>query len=121
MSDWPSQLPGLDINQALNQLGGKKTLYLRLMGMFMDGHANDAERIRAAASEQDWTSVYEINHALKGVTGNIAATDLYQLCVALDAKIKQENYDVVEEIEQMPGAMAQLLESVEVVKGLPAE
>lgn len=121
MSDWPSQLPGLDINQALTQLGGKKNLYLRLMGMFMDGHAQDAERIRAAANDQDWTSVYEINHALKGVTGNIAATDLYQLCVALDAKLKQENHDVAEELDQMPAAMAQLLESVETVKNLPAE
>jgi len=121
MSGWPSQLPGLDIDMALSQLGGKKPLYLRLMGMFIDGHAKDVERIRAAASDRDWKSVYEINHALKGVTGNIAASELYQLCVTLDAKLKQDNHEVIEEIEQMPGAMARLLESVEVVKGLPAE
>ncbi len=38
MSDWPSELPGLNINLALSQLGGKKSLYLRLLAMFKDSH-----------------------------------------------------------------------------------
>lgn len=84
MSDWPNTLPGLNLEKALSQLGGKKTLYIRLLGMFNDGHTNDANRIVEAAAQQDWQAVHEINHALKGVSGNLAAMDLYDLCVSID-------------------------------------
>lgn len=121
MSDWPDTLPGLDLNKALNQLGGKKTLYLRLLGMFNDGHTDDVNRLIAAADAQDWVQVHEINHALKGVTGNIAASELYQLSCNLDIKVKSDNHELQAELSAMPAAMDTLLASIEIAKQLPVE
>lgn len=112
MSDWPASLPGLDLTKALGQLGGKKTLYLRLLGMFNDAHTEDANKIIAAANAEDWTQVQEVNHALKGVAGNLAANDLYQLCVDIDAKMKGGSQDIQAELDALPGAMEQLLASI---------
>ena len=119
MADWPDQLPGLNIKLALSQLGGKKTLYIRLLGMFNDIHTGDVNKLIAAANAQDWTQVHEINHALKGVTGNLAASDLYELCIKIDAKVKHEQHDFTDELNAMPGAMATLLETIEDVVKLP--
>lgn len=121
MSDWPDELPGLDIKQALSQLGGKKGLYLRLLGMFHGTHAGDVDRLVSVANEQDWTAVHEVNHALKGVTGNLAASDLYDLCVSIDKKMKSDDHNIQPELDAMPPAMVTLLGSIEEALKLPAE
>ncbi len=121
MSDWPDALPGLNIKQALVQLGGKKTLYVRLLGMFEANHSEDVARLIEAANSKDWTAVHDINHALKGVSGNLAADELAQLCTAIDHKIKQDNHDIQAELDQMPAAMATLLASTKEAQQLPTE
>ena len=51
-------------------------------------HAEDGNRIIEAAKQEDWDAVHDINHALKGVSGNLAADELFALCSAIDHKIK---------------------------------
>ncbi len=121
MTEWPSELPGLDIKTALSQLGGKKKLYLRLLGMFEDSHLQDIDRLLAAAREQDWKAVYEINHALKGVTGNLAANELYQLCIDIDGKLKDEQHDIEALLTALPVAMTTLLASITQAAQLPLD
>lgn len=121
MSDWPNSLPGLDLTKALTQLGGKKTLFVRLLGMFEAGHTEDVNKLKAAFDAQDWTAVHEINHALKGVTGNLAANDLYDFCVKIDAKVKEDDHDIGSEINGMIDAMGILLNSITEAKELPTE
>lgn len=121
MSDWPESLPGLNLSKALSQLGGKKTLYVRLLGMFNDVHTGDVDKLLAAAQNENWTEVYEINHALKGVAGNLAANEIYELCVSLDAKLKNENHALSAELEALPAAMETLLASIGDAMKLPTE
>jgi len=121
VADWPDSLPGLDLNKALSQLGGKKTLYVRLLGMFNDVHTEDVNKLVAAAEACEWQQVYEINHALKGVTGNLAANELFDLCTEVDAKLKKDNHDLANELEAMPIAMTTLLTSISEAIQLPTE
>ncbi len=121
MADWPNKLPGLDIKTALGQLGGKKKLYLRLLGMFEDSHVEDVNRLLAAAQEQDWKAVYEINHALKGVSGNLAASEIYQLCIDIDVKLKDEQHDIEQQLTALPTAMDTLLASIKEASVLPLD
>ncbi|MFT5594963.1 MAG: HPt (histidine-containing phosphotransfer) domain-containing protein [Oceanicoccus sp.] len=121
MSDWPENLPGLNLKQALSQLGGKKTLYVRLLGMFEASHLEDGNRIIEAAKQEDWTAVNEINHALKGVTGNLAADEIFKICTSIDHKLKDGNHDISEEIASIPPAMDTLLVSVKQAQLLPTD
>ena len=121
MADWPDTLPGLNIKQALTQLGGKKALLLRLLGMFTDNHSEDVNRLLASADQQDMEAVYEINHALKGVTANLAADELCQLCADLDAKLKKEDTDIDVQLKAMPIAMGTLLSSIQAASQLPSD
>jgi len=121
VSDWPVSLPGLDLTKALSQLGGKKVLFVRLLGMFEDAHTDDVNKLKAAYDAQDWTAVHEINHALKGVTGNLAANVLFDLTIAIDAKVKEDNHDLETELNAMIDAMAELLVSITEAKELPTD
>lgn len=121
MSGWPETLPGLNIKQALSQLGGKKALYVRLLGMFEGSHAEDGNRIIEAAKQEDWDAVHDINHALKGVSGNLAADELFALCSAIDHKIKDGNHDISQELAGIPHAMDTLLASAAQAKELPVD
>jgi HPt (histidine-containing phosphotransfer) domain-containing protein len=121
VADWPNSLPGLDLTTALSQLGGKKKLFVRLLGMFEDAHTDDVNKIKGAFDGQDWTAVHELNHALKGVSGNLAANDLYKLSIELDRKVKEDNHDLSLEIEEMIVAMEVLLVSIAEAKSLPID
>ncbi|MGR6874795.1 Hpt domain-containing protein [Pseudomonas sp. HK3] len=121
MSDWPDNLPGLNLKQALSQLGGKKTLYVRLLGMFEASHLEDGNRIIEAVTQEDWVAVNEINHALKGVTGNLAADEIYAICTSIDRKLKEGNHDLNEEITNIPPVMETLVASVKQAQQLPTD
>jgi HPt (histidine-containing phosphotransfer) domain-containing protein len=121
VSDWPETLPGLNIKQALVQLGGKKTLYVRLLGMFEASHSGDADNIIEAANKEDWQAVHDLNHSLKGVSGNLAASELFDLCTAIDHKVRDDNHDLQTELAALPQAMATLLASAKLAKQLPLE
>jgi HPt (histidine-containing phosphotransfer) domain-containing protein len=121
VADWPISLPGLDLTTALSQLGGKKTLFVRLLGMFEAAHTEDVNKLKAAYDAQDWTAVHEINHALKGVSGNLAANELYRLTIEIDKKVKEDSHDIGTEIEQMVAAMETLLVSICEAKTLPTD
>jgi HPt (histidine-containing phosphotransfer) domain-containing protein len=121
VSDWPSALPGLDLTKALSQLGGKKTLFVRLLGMFESTHTEDVTKIKQAYEAQDWKAVHELNHALKGVSGNLAANELFDLCNQIDAKLKQGDHELEAEVEKMVTAMATVLVSMAEAKHFPTD
>jgi HPt (histidine-containing phosphotransfer) domain-containing protein len=120
-ADWPARLPGLDINKALNQLGQKKALLVKLLGMFKNNHSQDATPILAAFNAGNWEELHALNHALKGVSGNLAADALYQLCIEIDAGVKSGNHDIGHLVNQMPTVIAELLNSIDELLALPLE
>jgi len=121
VGQWPETLPGLNIQGALKQLADKRHLFLRLLQMFMDGHSHDVARIDVAVKDGDWQQAYEINHALKGVSGNIGATGLHELCCELDKRLKQDNHEVEGCLKDMHRAMEELLDSLQIALQLPAD
>lgn len=68
---------GMDVGGALTRLMGSEALLERLLGKFAadDGCA----RLVAAAEKDDAEAALEAAHALKGVSGNLSMTRLYEL------------------------------------------
>lgn len=120
-AEWPERLPGLDINKALNQLGQKKALLVKLLGMFKNNHSQDATPILAAFNAGNWEELHALNHALKGVSGNLAADELYQLCIAIDASVKAGNHDIADLVNKMPGVISNLINSIDQLLAMPLE
>jgi CheY-like chemotaxis protein len=84
----PSDIKGLDINNGLRRMLGKKSLYLTMLRKFAAGQKSTPAEIMLALDRNDWMVAERLAHTLKGVAGNISATVLHQLAENLEAAIK---------------------------------
>ncbi len=69
-------VPGLDATLGLRRSGGKKTLYRSLLRKFVASHADVAGRLQAALADGRHDEAQRIAHALKGVSGNLGASEV---------------------------------------------
>ena len=82
-------LEGLDSALGLRRTGGKVGLYLSLLRKFIEGHrAADRQIADALAQGDDWTAG-RIAHTLKGVAGNLGATDVQHAAGLLEAALHE--------------------------------
>jgi signal transduction histidine kinase/DNA-binding NarL/FixJ family response regulator/HAMP domain-containing protein len=118
-SEWREQLaniPGLDIDRGLVMVRGNKARYLRLLNLFVDGHAADAMQFAEWLAAQEFSAVGRIAHTLKGSSSAIGATRLSELASHLDLAI--HNNAGADEIErECAGLIVELEILVEAIQG----
>lgn len=74
---------GVSINEALVQLGGDKALYEELLETFKK--ENRMKGLETSLKSGDAQGAFAAAHALKGESGNMGFTRLYEaLCVLVD-------------------------------------
>ena len=78
-----STVAGLDLERGLSMVRNQVGNYLRLLEIFLDGHANDAERLRQMLDADDLAAVQKLAHTLKGSAGNLGALRLSAAAGAL--------------------------------------
>ncbi|AXS79461.1 PAS domain S-box protein [Dechloromonas sp. HYN0024] len=83
------QIPGLDVAYGLSALRGKLPSYLRLLGIFLSTHGKDIEKIRQALNNDDIAQAEQITHGLKGVSGTLGLTGIYESARQLDEALRQ--------------------------------
>ena len=83
------RIPGLDVAYGLNALRGKLPSYLRLLGIFLTTHGTDIEKISAALNSGDIAQAEQITHGLKGVSGTLGLTGIYDAARGLDDALRQ--------------------------------
>lgn len=66
----------LDAQTALARLGNQEGLYLRLLAMLRENHANLGYQIRAAIQENDLELAHRLAHTLKGLAASVGAKEL---------------------------------------------
>ncbi|NJD37475.1 MAG: response regulator [Geobacter sp.] len=84
------QVDGLDAKAALENLAGDQDLYLEILRTFLETEADSAVIIADALKNSDTVLARRQAHTMKGVAGNIGATRLGELALALEYAIMQE-------------------------------
>jgi len=84
------QIPGLDVVYGLKNLRGRIPNYLRLLRKYAEGHAGDADRIRAELAAGNLPELRRLAHSLKGVSGMIGAVGVQAAAAELEAAIREE-------------------------------
>ncbi|MEI6207909.1 MAG: PAS domain S-box protein [Desulfuromonadales bacterium] len=87
--DLPSGIDGLDMDNGLRRVLGKKSLYLSILRKFVVGQKPLPAEILHALEENDWETAERLAHSLKGTCGNIGATVLQHLAENLEAAIRE--------------------------------
>jgi len=84
----PKSLPGFDLADGLKRLQGNKRLYRKLLLGFASDYTAVANEIRQALDAEDFDQAHSLVHNLKGLAGNLAATDLQAAAVNLEKLVK---------------------------------
>ena len=106
---------GLDTADALARLMGSEALLGRLLGKFTADE--NCAKLVAAAEKDDADAALEAAHALKGVSGNLSMTRLYELTARQCELIRGSDWpaarelvdDVVAEHDALVAAIADAL------------
>lgn len=79
-----ARVDGIDAGAARDALMGNEKLYRRLLGMFVDQHAEVETRLNAALAAGDTGSVTREAHDLGGLAASLGMTELAPLCRQLE-------------------------------------
>ncbi len=81
-------MPGFDLADGLKRLRGNKSLYRKLLLDFGAKYTKVAAEIHKALDSKDLKQAHSLIHNLKGLAGNLAATDLQAASVNLEKLVK---------------------------------
>jgi signal transduction histidine kinase/CheY-like chemotaxis protein/HPt (histidine-containing phosphotransfer) domain-containing protein len=82
---------GLNVALGLKHVLGRPALYLSMLNKFVAGQKNAPAQINEALNAGDWNTAERFAHTLKGVAGNIGASQLQAKAGQLEAAIKQQH------------------------------
>jgi PAS domain S-box-containing protein len=106
----PSGIDGLDISNGLRRVLGKKSLYLSMLRKFVAGQKFITSKIFKELENNNWDVAMRLAHTLKGVSGNIGATDLQLMAEKLEIAIKER--DPREEVNGLLDVLTEPLENL---------
>jgi len=69
-------LDGVDIEASLDRLQGNRALYLKILNKFYHSYLNFDEQLDQAMASPDHEPATRLAHTIKGLAGNLGATDL---------------------------------------------
>jgi CheY-like chemotaxis protein/nitrogen-specific signal transduction histidine kinase len=123
----PESLPGFDLADGLKRLQGNKKLYRKLLLDLGAKYAGIADGIRQALAAGDYEQAHSLVHNLKGLAGNLAATDLQAAAIELEKGVKSgppkrfSKEKLNQALAELETALKAALESVRTLGPSPAE
>ena len=122
----PDSLTGFDLAEGLKRLRGNQQLYRKLLLDFGAKYTNVAAEIRQALDAGDLKQAHSLIHNLKGLAGNLAATELQAAAVEMEKLVKgdQEKEASPKQLDhklaKLEKSIKQALEAVHTLGPVPA-
>ena len=116
ISEYPPELLALQSLQAvegIRRIGGKADAYRKQLKRFREHYANAVIELQDLLTEWNFVSAENYCHALKGVTGNIGAHQLYECVARIDTILKQGRQPSATEFEQLRTLLQHVLTDID--------
>jgi PAS domain S-box-containing protein len=78
----------IDVDRVLRTLSGNRGLFLDIVGIFQNSYSDAGGRLDRYLAEGDLEAAAELAHDLKGTSGSLGATALYEASQALDDELR---------------------------------
>jgi signal transduction histidine kinase/CheY-like chemotaxis protein/ligand-binding sensor domain-containing protein len=86
----PKPRAGIDMQAAMQRLGGHEALLTKLLGLFANDFEPTLPQIHAAIGAGDLAAAAELVHKIRGAAGNLSANELLAAAAALEERLRQE-------------------------------
>jgi len=84
----PENLPGIDIKNGLQRMGGNKVLYKSLLVRFYEQYGDAAQRMRNYLEQGKFELARQLGHTIKGISGNLSIYKVYRSVMVLEAQLR---------------------------------
>lgn len=78
----------VNVGEALARVRDNKNLYRKMLDMFLE--SGDFASLEESLLQKNYGKAADIAHAIKGMTGNLSLTRLYQVSSRLTEELRQE-------------------------------
>lgn len=112
MSEDTQELKGFDVEGALARVAGNKNLYRKLLGMFAQNYKSAGEDLDRLVSGGSMEEARALAHTIKGVAGNIGATDLFEAAKVLNETLVTGDY-TTEQVETFKTALVESIKTAQ--------
>jgi two-component system sensor histidine kinase/response regulator len=115
----PESLPGFDLAAGLSRLMGNKRLYRKLLLDFGANYGGVADEIRESLAIGDFEQAHSLVHNLKGLAGNLEATNLQAAAVELEKLVRGQaaktapEKDLNRKFAELENTLGQALDAVQ--------
>ncbi|MDM8549437.1 response regulator [Desulfobacterales bacterium HSG2] len=86
----PDDLPGIDLKTALRRVRGDAGLLRMMLGSFLEKYEHAAAEIGTLLDGGNIRDARKLTHAIKGVSGNLCADELFTAARKLDSALRKE-------------------------------
>ena len=94
----------MDFKVPAQKLGLEVDEYIELIELFLETGSNDLKGIEDALADNDARMVAEYSHSLKGASGNLGLTEIYEKARDIEDRSRDNDLDgiadVIQEINQ---------------------
>jgi two-component system, sensor histidine kinase and response regulator len=84
------QIPGLEVDEALERLLHNETLYLTLISRFLKERATVADELENALANNKTSEASNLAHSFKSLAGSIGAVELQELALKIEIDLNLE-------------------------------
>lgn len=79
---------GVNVDEGLERLGGNQGLYERLLGSFLK--TMETHHVEPDFDTSDYAEIIEKTHAIKGTSGNLSLTPIYEAYTEIVALLRAD-------------------------------
>jgi len=112
-------LKSLNTQEGIRRIGGKIEAYRRQLRRFRENYADAVGQLQHLASKHDLRRAEEYCHLLKGVTGNIGASALYDKLAEIDTELKQEKLPDAAQLDEMQTLLQRVMCDIDSLAASP--
>ena len=103
----PMSVPGIELKKAMDALGIKADVFIRILQTFFTNHEHILLKIETAWDKKNQEEVIILVHSLKGSAAGIGAVELYQLALDIEKMCRK-----TDSLPSMEKARLAILENV---------
>ena len=102
----------MDIKELAENLGLEEDEYLELIELFIDTGTVDVEKISSAIEKGDAEEAANAAHSLKGASGSLGLTEIYDLAMKTEKEARNNSLDgLAESVQTLKGQLNSLAEA----------
>lgn len=90
-------IQGFDLEGAITRFVGNKEKLFSMLNVFSEKYRDSDKKMRQYIRQHNWKSAEDLAHKLKGTSGNLGIEVVYKSAAKLEAAIKHQHFDAIEE------------------------